>query len=118
MKNLFVAVAFSAAAITFGTQAQTAPVAKSPTPQQQRMAVCNKQATGMKGDDRKKFMSACLSGKATAASTAAAPAAASAAKPMTQQDKMKACNADASSKNLKGDDRKKFMSDCLKKGGK
>ena len=33
------------------------------TEQQQRMAKCNKDATakGMKGDDRKKFMSGCLS---------------------------------------------------------
>jgi hypothetical protein len=30
-----------------------------------------------------------------------------------QQDKMKACNADAGKKELKGDDRKKFMSECL-----
>jgi len=27
---------------------------------------------------------------------------------------MKSCNAQASSKGMKGDDRKKFMSDCLK----
>lgn len=118
MKRLIVAFAFSAAAVAFGVQAQTAPAAKTLSPQQQRMADCNKQATGMKGDDRKKFMSGCLSSKAPAASTAmAAPATATAAKPATQQDKMKACNADAGSKNLKGDDRKKFMSDCLKKAG-
>jgi len=28
---------------------------------------------------------------------------------------MKACNKEAGDKKLKGDDRKKFMSDCLKK---
>jgi len=31
-----------------------------------------------------------------------------------QQAKMKACNADAGKKELKGDERKKFMSGCLK----
>lgn len=31
-----------------------------------------------------------------------------------QQEKMKTCNADASAKTLKGDDRKAFMSTCLK----
>lgn len=36
------------------------------------------------------------------------------AKKSTQQDKMKACNSSASEKQLKGADRKKFMSDCLK----
>ena len=31
-----------------------------------------------------------------------------------QQDKMKTCNADATTKALKGDERKAFMSTCLK----
>jgi hypothetical protein len=31
----------------------------------------------------------------------------------TQQEKMKTCNADAKTKNLKGDDRKAFMKTCL-----
>jgi len=31
-----------------------------------------------------------------------------------QQAKMKQCNADAAAKSLKGEDRNKFMSDCLK----
>lgn len=35
--------------------------------------------------------------------------------PQTQQEKMKTCNADATTKALKGDERKAFMSDCLKK---
>ncbi len=30
-----------------------------------------------------------------------------------QQDKMKSCNADATSKQLKGDERKAFMKTCL-----
>jgi psiF repeat len=33
--------------------------------------------------------------------------------PMSQQDKMKACNKDASASGLKGEDRKAFMSTCL-----
>jgi opacity protein-like surface antigen len=51
------------------------------------------------------------------AADAAKPAAsaASADKPMTkQQTKMADCNAEAKEKNLKGDERKKFMSTCLK----
>ena len=96
--------------------------AKSLTPQQQKMKDCNAQATGKTGDERKAFMSTCLKGgsaataapaAAPAASAAAAPAAAP-AKPMTQQQKMKACNVDANSKHLKGDERKSFLSTCLK----
>lgn len=81
----------------------------------EKMKGCSKEATGMKGDERKAFMKKCLSKdyvlKSDAATQAkpATPAAAS-----TQQDKMKACNADAKTKGLKGDERKKFMSACLK----
>ena len=32
-----------------------------------------------------------------------------------QQNKMKTCNADAKTKALKGDERKAFMKECLKK---
>ena len=32
-----------------------------------------------------------------------------------QQEKMKSCNAEAKEKALKGDERKSFMKDCLKK---
>jgi hypothetical protein len=49
-------------------------------------------------------MSKCLSadgGKASAKQTA-------------QQERMKSCNAQAGKKALKGDERKAFMSDCLK----
>lgn len=84
------------------TDTSTKP-AKELTPQQQRMADCNKQADGKKGDERKAFMSSCLKGE-----TAAAPA------KETQQEKMKHCNADANTKQLKGDARKSFMSTCLK----
>ena len=75
--------------------------------QQDKMKGCNEEAKGMKGDERKAFMSKCL--KKDYVLKSAAPA----AKP-TQQDKMKSCNADAKAKALKGDERKKFMSSCLK----
>ena len=38
---------------------------------------------------------------------------AQATQPNSQQEKMKSCNADASAKGLKGDDRKAFMKTCL-----
>ena len=66
--------------------------------QQQRMKDCNAKAGDKKGDERKTFMSSCLSGKEPAK--------------MTQQEKMKACNVKAGDK--KGDERKAFMSECLK----
>jgi hypothetical protein len=67
------------------------------------MASCNKEAGDKKGDERKQFMSQCLSAK---------PAAPATDKKTAQQERMKTCNADA--KDKKGDERKKFMSECLK----
>jgi hypothetical protein len=89
--------------------------------QQEKMKACNKEAADkqLKGDERKKFMKECLSSAKSAAeppaaaAPAAAPATGSDAK-KSQQEKMKACNKDAGDKQLKGEERKKFMSECLK----
>lgn len=91
-----------AGAFTLSAPALAATQGKTLTPQQQRMADCSKQATGKKGAEHKAFMKSCLKGGA------AAPA------KMTQQERMKKCNADASKQGLKGDARKSFMSTCLK----
>lgn len=82
-----------------GAPEMAASAPKAPTAQQTKMGTCNKEAGDkqLKGDERKKFMSECLSAKKT-----------------TQQDKMKSCNQDAAGKSLKGDERKKFMAECLK----
>ena len=40
---------------------------KTKTPQQNKMAMCNKQAVGKSGDERKGFMKTCLSAKKEAA---------------------------------------------------
>ena len=63
-----------------------------------RMAECNKEATGKTGDERKQFMSECLSKKPEKKLT-------------PQQQKMKDCNAQA--KDMKGQARKDFMKTCL-----
>ena len=63
--------------------------------QQERMTACNKEAGDKKGDERKKFMSTCLSSKKK-----------------DSESKMAACNT--KSKGMKSDERKKFMSDCMK----
>jgi hypothetical protein len=75
--------------------------AKEMTPQQKKMSSCNKEAGEKKlaGDERKKFMSECLS--------------ADGGGKMTQQEKMTHCNKEAGAKKLAGDERKKFMSSCL-----
>lgn len=87
------------AALALATSLAT-PAAYAENAQQSRMASCNQQATGMKGDARKAFMSNCLAGK---------PAPAAKASP---QQRMKDCNDKAA--GMKGDARKAFMSKCLK----
>lgn len=81
--------------------------------QQEKMKGCNVEAKGMKGDERKAFMSKCLK-KDYVLKSEAAPEAKADAAPVKQQDKMKTCNADAKTKALKGDERKAFMKNCLK----
>lgn len=97
------AAVFSIISIAMPLAAHAAEDAR--TKQQELMGTCNRMAAQkeMKGDDRKKFMSACLKGEVPMA-PARTP----------QQERMANCNTEAGSKALKGDDRKKFMSDCLK----
>jgi hypothetical protein len=84
--------------------------------QQEKMASCNKDAKekALKGDERKAFMKDCLSKKPEAAVADKKAVAAPVDKKAAQQEKMKTCNKDAKEKALKGDERKAFMSSCLK----
>jgi hypothetical protein len=88
--------------------------------QQNKMKGCNKEAKemGVMGDERKAFMKKCLSKdyelKSGAAAEAAPATPAMPAAASTQQDKMRGCSAEAKTKGLKGDERKAFMSTCLK----
>ena len=105
MKQLISLVALGLALAVGGAHAADE---KAPTAQQNKMKTCNADAKtkDLKGDERKKFMSECLSAKPAAAAAAADAG-------TSQQSKMKTCNADAKTKDLKGDERKKFMSECL-----
>lgn len=111
---LAMGAAHAADSASAAAAAASAPAAAL-TPQQVKMKTCNAQAKGKKGDERRAFMKGCLSNKPAAAPAAATPAAAAsqAAAPQTQRDKMKVCSAEA--KGKKGDERKTFMSECLKK---
>ena len=63
MRNLVLILCFAAFTVPAQAQEKKAPSEKQKA-QQQKMKACNKQAVDkkMKGDDRKKFMSSCLSG--------------------------------------------------------
>lgn len=110
--------------------------------QQTRMKTCNADAKqqNLAGDARKAFMKTCLSGSSDKAATPAVPAVkavpasrtesatpavrATPASPEMgmnkegkaltgQQLRMKNCNAEAKTKELKGEPRKAFMKTCL-----
>lgn len=99
MKKLLIALSLAIAAT--GAYAKDE---KAPTAQQSKMAGCNKEAKDMKGDERKAFMSGCLSNK---------PASEPKKEMTAQQTKMGNCNKEAKAKEMKGDARKAFMKDCL-----
>lgn len=101
---LALCLTFAASSLTYAKEEP------APTPQQERMRACNKEAgdKSLKGDERKKFMSQCLKGEAAAAAPAKK-------EPTPQQQRMADCNKEAKEKNMAGAERKKFMSECLKK---
>ena len=80
------------------------------TPYRERFAACAHESKGLKGEEHQRFMSECLhqasEGKEAAHKTSGEPG--------HQQNKMKACNEEAGRKNLHGDERRAFMSSCLK----
>lgn len=99
MKSLMAmvaAIAFACAAPTFAADTKTE--AKPANAQNQRMSDCNAKAGDKKGDERKAFMSSCLSNKPVAQ-----------AKP---ESRISICNKKTA--GLKGDERKKAQSECMK----
>ena len=100
MKSLITVLAVAALALT-GVAAQ----AKEKTAQQEKMAACNKEAVGKKGDERKAFMKSCLSAKPAAAAAASAPAADTGA--------AAACDTKAAEKKLHGAAKTSFTKKCV-----
>jgi len=84
--------------------------------QQSRFAACAHESKGLRGDDHQNFMSECLKGHDAEAEALKKDASAHrvAGEPSLQQSKMKICNDEAHGKNLHGDERRAFMSSCLK----
>jgi hypothetical protein len=95
---------------------------KARSPQAERMTRCNAEARDKKlaGDERRHFMSECLKGHASAGEAATQAGKAVPRKSVegeahgAQTEKMKTCNQEAAAKKLQGDDRRHFMSECLK----
>ncbi len=68
-----------------------------------RAATCAQEAKGLKGEEHERVVAACLKGHEAASHGV-----------HSQQEKMKTCNQDARERDLHGDERRAFMSSCLK----
>ena len=100
------------AAVVLGLSAIAAHAQDGPTPEQQALSDCNAQANKQKvykASERKAFVDACMRGETP--KKAAAPAA---KKAVAKQDRSKLCGKQADDRRLKGDDRRKYMSQCTK----
>ena len=102
--------AFLASPALAATEAEAKPS------QQNRFSVCAHESKGLRGDDHQNFMSECLKGHEAEAEELKKEASAqrAAAEPSLQHTKMKSCNEEAGKKELHGDERRAFMSSCLK----
>ena len=104
------ACAAAAALITFPAFAVEGE-AKHGT-QQSKFATCAHESKGLRGEEHQKFMSECLKGHE--AERKATPVQRIADDTTPHDNRMKTCNDDARSRDLHGDERRTFMSSCLK----
>jgi hypothetical protein len=65
-----------------------------------RAASCEREAKGLKAEERERFLAECARGESHGVHS--------------QQEKMKHCNHEARERELRGDERRAFMSSCLK----
>ena len=82
--------------------------------QQSKFATCAHESKGLRGEEHQKFMSECLKGQDEDGATRKEGSHRANAEAGTQQNRMRSCNEEAGRKSLHGDERRAFMSACLK----
>jgi len=102
-----------ALAFSFAASAALAEGDKAPS-QQTRFASCAHESKGLKGDEHHQFMSDCLKDHRAGEGAHKKEASHKAPADGSRQNRMKSCNEAAGRKNLHGDERRAFMSSCLK----
>ena len=101
-------ICLSACAVAFACSVlplRAADAETSTTPQRQKFAACAHESKGLKGEERREFMSECLR-KSPAVSKDAVAGASGA--------RLAPCNAEADRRKLHGDERHAFLGTCLK----
>jgi len=117
MKTRFIPVcACIAAMLAAAPAARAAAEADARGSQQTRFSACAHESKGLRGEDHQAFMSDCLRGNEAEAAEVKKEAAThrAAGEPSAQQSRMKSCNDEAGRKALHGEERRAFMSSCLK----
>lgn len=104
----------AAAAALFALPAHAAEPVEKPVSQQSRFATCAHESKGLRGEEHQKFMSDCLKGHDTEAAARKEGAQRADDETGSQQNRMRTCNEEAGRRALHGDERRAFMSTCLK----
>jgi hypothetical protein len=108
MKNVLrCAVACAVVSVVFASPAIGSEQSAKP-PSHSHEATCSHEARGLKGEEHDKFVALCLKAHKATATHASSPALEG------QQNRMKSCNEQAGKRDLHGDERRAFMSACLK----
>lgn len=105
-RHLLLAACAAIACLTTPTTRAEEPVAK-PHTQQEKFAACGHQSKGLKGEERREFMSHCLKGEADAAlrDTMIGDAA---------EESRQRCHEEADRRKLHGEERRAFLGACQK----
>jgi hypothetical protein len=82
--------------------------------QQSRFAACAHESKGLRGEEHQKFMSDCLKGNEAEGAARKEGSQRAADETGSQQNRMRTCNEEAARRTLHGDERRAFMSSCLK----
>jgi hypothetical protein len=105
-------IACAAAAALIALPALATDSETRPGSQQSKFAACAHESKGLRGDEHQKFMSECLKSHRDPDKKASTHRASDETAP--QQNRMRTCNEDAARRDLHGDERRAFMSSCLK----
>jgi hypothetical protein len=80
--------------------------------QRDKFAACGHESKGLKGDERREFMSECLKGHGP--DTAIREARDTMAGDAAEESRRRPCTEEADRRKLHGDERRTFMGSCLK----
>jgi psiF repeat-containing protein len=112
-KTLYIVV-FAVASALAATPSLANESEHKATSQQSRFAACAHESKGLKAEEHHHFMSDCLKRHDGAEGAHKKDANHPTSAEGSQQNRMKSCNEAAGLKDLHGDERRAFMSTCLK----